>query len=917
MTSTLATPSTGGGVPLDPAATPLVGVNYFDGRALRADDLNADARAHRLYAELAGRAGMPSVVHGLDVTAIGQARLGLSAGSAVDAAGRVIHLPQSFEVEVADLLGTGAAEVPGTAAGFGSCDPAPAVPVTATVIGDTALYVVCIAQRRTLCGESEVLGRACGNGCGATTERPYIQDGALLTLRPLTLISTLPALAGVTDPQTHLRSQVAAAAFADERLAGGSLLSAAGLAGATWQVGAPPAGGGDVVPLAVLAWRGAAIAFLDPWTVRRERMDAAARSAWDGRLERRPWSVFLAQLLQFQAQLATAGSAGTSLLARGLVEAPPAAYLPVAPGIGVRPQVEAILGPGMDLRVCAIDRDQIPHELEQAAHLRRISLLAGLAGVPREPVDVLVPDGVVQPVGPAAAGIGLALDVAAGGDLNRVRPGGELAVRAARDPGALPLTGVARIDPGPGWDLTAVVSGASTGDLGRFVRLLAKAAEPGGSLEAALAALSGLRFGAGSPSTPVVHEVAGQITERAIEHRAKESRARAVQLASTPAEEVAAALLSVWTAADPLTATKPVLFSVGFELTLPRRTTVSVSVRAEGRVQVLRPSGGPFEKEVVLGVTGIVIGSATGVTAPDLPAPIPVEELVLRRGRLDDFEVIVLSAGRWVAVAAWHGSPLEARAAVLHLDREPTASELVEILRDALELPDGRADGTLHATARAVQDPAIADPVDGHHAAAIDGLQILAGLHPDDATFVEREAAKMFPRRAPGLTEVRSTTDWVLFRRRVHRDCEDEPAPEAPPDDVLVWLVRADSDDQAEQIGNLLRGGNGGEVAWRQADRVVYEAGADRLLTTSTTWRQRYTSNDGGALIRFAGYATVLGAGGPPVGAGRAFALAAATAPAGVPDQFFQADLLLNAPPTLLVGGTVASIFLITYGDDG
>ena len=46
-------------------------------------------------------------------------------------------------------------------------------------------------------------------------------------------------------------------------------------------------------------------AFLDAWMVRRERMEAPPRAYWAGGcMELRPWPVFLAQVLQFQCQLA-------------------------------------------------------------------------------------------------------------------------------------------------------------------------------------------------------------------------------------------------------------------------------------------------------------------------------------------------------------------------------------------------------------------------------------------------------------------------------------------------------------------------------------------------------------------------------------------------------------------------------------
>ena len=99
--------------------------------------------------------------------------------------------------------------------------------------------------------------------------------------------------------------------------------------------------------------------------------------------------------------------ASRGLLERGIVELPPAGYLPVAVGAEptVNEQVRALLGAGLDLRFCAVPSDVVAHAFEQAQHLDRISLLQGLDDRQRLPeVDVLVPDGRLRAApGPAQA----------------------------------------------------------------------------------------------------------------------------------------------------------------------------------------------------------------------------------------------------------------------------------------------------------------------------------------------------------------------------------------------------------------------------------------------------------------------------------------------------------------------------------
>lgn len=88
---------------------------------------------------------------------------------------------------------------------------------------------------------------------------------------------------------------------------------------------------------------------------------------------------------------------GSLLLDGGLCCLPPAGYLPVDPAREIRAQVRAYMGPGVDLRFCAVRPDYIPEALQEAQHMDRISLTAGLDDPDDiEEVDVLVPDGRIE-----------------------------------------------------------------------------------------------------------------------------------------------------------------------------------------------------------------------------------------------------------------------------------------------------------------------------------------------------------------------------------------------------------------------------------------------------------------------------------------------------------------------------------------
>jgi len=83
------------------------------------------------------------------------------------------------------------------------------------------------------------------------------------------------------------------------------------------------------------------------------------------------------------------------LIDGGILELPSAGYLPInVGGSTVNQQVRNFMGPGVDLRFCLCRPDYIPHVLEEAQHMERISLLDGIDDPKRMPhVDVFVPNG--------------------------------------------------------------------------------------------------------------------------------------------------------------------------------------------------------------------------------------------------------------------------------------------------------------------------------------------------------------------------------------------------------------------------------------------------------------------------------------------------------------------------------------------
>lgn len=298
------------GVTVIPSETLLTRLNYFDGKFLRADDLRAEQQYLRYLVQLSNQAGGHGVAHGYTVTLGGGGdTLNVGPGLAIDPVGRVLLLPQPASVSVQQLIDQSKemlkiveAMKAGNGNGtFSDCEfltgePPSNVPQA----GD--LYLITVSHAEAYCGQAEVFGKLCEEACVSSTDRPFVVEGVVLRAVPLTLQTPLAQSSAVLLTQLHLRSRVASAYFADERLRIPSLISKAGLESSVWCFGAEPAKYADV-PIGVIARAGQSTLFLDAWTARRERIDPQARRYWQWRMRMRPWDVFLAHVLQFQCQL--------------------------------------------------------------------------------------------------------------------------------------------------------------------------------------------------------------------------------------------------------------------------------------------------------------------------------------------------------------------------------------------------------------------------------------------------------------------------------------------------------------------------------------------------------------------------------------------------------------------------------------
>jgi hypothetical protein len=465
------------GVTIIIPGSPLTRLNYFDGKFLRAVDLQTEQAYLRTLVELSNQAGGPGVANGFSTSLASGTEIQLDAGLAIDPTGQVLLLSGSQTLSIPELLAnntvTQSVGAPAAGADFADCVAMTAASGPA-VVTPSNLYLLAIAHAEAFCGSEDVFGKLCQEACITSTDRPYAVEGIVVRLLPLTLTTPLPTSTAVTLGAEHLRSRVASAYFEDERNLTGSLVSKAGLQSAVWCAGAEGASG-IYVPLGVLGWTGTAASFFDSWTARRERMDTPAKRYWQWRIHMRPWDVFMAQILQFQCQLRDGLETGTTvpdpckdtralvaeasttvaellryyqtasqalatasitstglnlaggtasvtnliqrfsqaqsdaiiqfldrlLIRQGIIELPSAGYLPVTPGdaVSANQQVRQWMGEGVNLRFCIVTPDYVQHALEEAQHMERISLIAGIDDPQAMPdVDILVPNGkVIQP----------------------------------------------------------------------------------------------------------------------------------------------------------------------------------------------------------------------------------------------------------------------------------------------------------------------------------------------------------------------------------------------------------------------------------------------------------------------------------------------------------------------------------------
>jgi hypothetical protein len=229
--------------------TPLTRLNYFDGKFLRADDLNREQGYQRALVQLSNQAGGAGVVHGYTAELNAQGRVVIGPGLAIDPSGRVLLLEHQATIDVGELIErsreTSAGSSSGSAAPgdsvFAPCTTTAAEPPTVTTTFPTDLYVLVLCHSEALCGEEDVYGKLCEDACITSSDRPYRKEGVMVRALPLALCPPTCGASWLTAK--HRRSQVASAYFATERSLLGRNMSGARLRLDVWCRGSCRGGG--------------------------------------------------------------------------------------------------------------------------------------------------------------------------------------------------------------------------------------------------------------------------------------------------------------------------------------------------------------------------------------------------------------------------------------------------------------------------------------------------------------------------------------------------------------------------------------------------------------------------------------------------------------------------------------------------
>ncbi len=489
------------------------------------------------------------------------------------------------------------------------------------------------------------------------------------------------------------------------------------------------------------------------------------------------------------------------------------------------------------------------------------------------------------------------------------------------------MQGVARFDHERGVTLRSAVAGTDPGTVRAVASQLADVMRRRVTLGSVIEALGALQLDTSAPSLDVLRTIGRATVESAADHRATGGRSRFANVDAAVGRTVAISA-SVWMAADPFTigaATVP--FHATWDMVMPQATTLGVSVVVDGALRQISGAGADGQS-IRVEVTGLVTVKGSGVPGNASSESIdPPRQLTLTRSDVGgQSSLAILDEESQVSLGVqWEGPPIEATGGL----GQPRASrsaravaEATKAIRDTLIgriPPTPPVSSRILATFQAAEDATINQPGNAYRDASIAAVQLLSGLHPDDATFVEDRYAELFPDAGDsGRSLIRPIFDWVLFRRRRREEYEGTSVTTvAGVATVAAWVVRASGEDAATDYRDALMGGKGG-VPWSETpvELVQFDMGTATMRSSAEHWRERYRAANGADTILFAGYAKSPLSTEAPVGISRSQALVAATEPLATLSADGRCDLVTRPPAGQMMDDSEGSVFLITYPTD-
>jgi hypothetical protein len=631
------------------------------------------------------------------------------------------------------------------------------------------------------------------------------------------------------------------------------------------------------------------------------------------------------------------------LIASGIVELPPAGYLPVTPGtVSVETQVRRYLGEGVDLRFCAVREDFVAHALEAAQHMERISLLTGLDDPARRPaMDILVPEAEPEtPEVPTPSGYEARLALRAG-----LQAVGETDVQAIqglargeRRDGGGKLFHIAVVHEADTLEAAMAVSstfGAVSGTVGSDrIRTSARAAErmrtrmdevlrepltaglaarmAGRALEARLRRASA-EAGHAAPAEPEIEAVAEAAAAGPAGRRADAAVWMTMRIDgdvfAAPVGESIAASIEMATAG--LSKDKSAVEVTTIQGTLT--VTETGALASGGRRAVCAMAATQSSRKAANGVA----------EEQDPPKDLNLTLELTREGNEDEGKTSILAAPKGIAFDAERGTFFEITT-TWQSGAATATSSAVTLIRSGPNEERRSPIGQLSLT----RNPAAF--AEGHplRTGATAGLQLIedglvrSGIGTDQ--YADAGLRHLIP-PAPAVpsTSLRATRDWVLFHRRRTKTCGGEtpvpiPAPALRPY-ALVALDARSRDNARKLVGVVAQDPSKIDqlfslrMPWQYVGRLTFREGASALETPAlelrTAWKAAIPADMG---LAWMGLSDVGGED-EAIVRGRAGATAASLAPLLASDPLLTTTVLTRLPQAVDLKGATDLMVAMVY----